>query len=797
MSHDSSYSLHPTRDRPAAPRGRRHADAMGARPRARAGARDLSPRSSPSWARAIVDDLETSGALEARSRGGGIGDARASLARCARALHARCGAAMTSMGMALSDVEALVTDGLDPEQVWTQVEARWGVAATRCARACAALKKKFGDDRSGVEGLFDVDVDGGTSSEGDGVGNEGEDGEDVDEEDADEDADPEETDEGGRSASGKRSSGSRTRKVFKNPGMFDLDEMERFMDDGDARDARRRGRADAEEEDEDAEEDDSDEDEDDEADIYRDVSESDDGIGDDDEDSDEADDLDDALAYTARLAGVSASGRKKTTAKKSKGKKAQDLMFEDFFGKGKPLGGTKGGRLGASNDAELNELSDEEEDMYNALEGDEDEDEDEEEDLEGELETGIAGKRGLENHDDDDDEYVEEDEGEEEEEEEDFASDLEERDDEVLDDLDKKLEAELDAELARARVDDDDGEDYARSGKKGPRSAFQRQQEALAKQIDKLEKEAIGEKSWILKGEADAKDRPMNSALETDLEFEHVMAPAPVISAEITQKLEDIIKKRIIEGRFDDVERVQPVEERERKELPQLDDTKSTKGLGDIYADEYMKQKVGVALGEKEDPVVAEVKKLWALLSYRLDALSRTGFIEEPKDIEERIDRDLAARAAGNVVPSTFKEDDGLAPEEIFVGGGGKGGQRGSAAGFLKADEELTKEERKAGRAKRKRKSKAVHEEKEVAKAKRDREREAQHKAEEDAGFIRKAPKVAMLAVGSAAGKAKSDFSKSSKVFGMLQDAKEQEAARGGAKKSKSDSTKNKSSLKL
>ena len=140
--------------------------------------------------------------------------------------------------------------------------------------------------------------------------------------------------------------------------MFDLDEMERFMDDGDARDARRRGRADAEEEDEDAEEDDSDEDEDDEADIYRDVSESDDGIGDDDEDSDEADDLDDALAYTARLAGVSASGRKKTTVKKSKGKKAQDLMFEDFFGKGKPLGGTKGGRLGASNDAELNELSD-------------------------------------------------------------------------------------------------------------------------------------------------------------------------------------------------------------------------------------------------------------------------------------------------------------------------------------------------------------------------------------------------------------------------------------------------------
>jgi hypothetical protein len=177
------------------------------------------------------------------------------------------------------------------------------------------------------------------------------------------------------------------------------------------------------------------------------------------------------------------------------------------------------------------------------------------------------------------------------------------------------------------------------------------------------------------------------------------------------------------------VERIEPVQERERKEAPQLDDTKSTKGLGEIYADEYMKQKVGVALGEKEDPIVAEVKKLWALLSYRLDALSRTGFVEEPKDIEARIDRELALKAQGNLVPATFNEATHQAPEEIFAGGDGKGGQRGSAAGNIKADDELTKEERKAGRAKRKRKSKAVREEKDRIKSQRDRQREAQLKA--------------------------------------------------------------------
>ena len=691
--------------------------------------------------------------------------------------------------------DELVVDGLDCEQVWTQVDAQTAPVLAACKRAVRALGGKGA--RGGeidVDKLFRVSID-----EGEG-GSDDDESEDEGESDEgggeDESEDDDEGRDDRRAKSGKKSSGSdRTAQIFQKPGMFSLDEMESFMDQGDVEEEKRRR---ANEEVDGGSADEEGESDDDMLDIYGDMSDSDED-GDENENSDEEDDLDDALAYTAKLAGVSASTRKKkSTRKATKGKKAQDLMFEDFFGKrqGQPLGGRKGGKLGASTDAELNELSDEEEDMFNELEDGEDDDE-EDDDLDGELETGIAGSRGIENHDDDADEYDDE-------EEEDEEDELVAGDEEELDELDRKLDADLDAELARAEAEGEDGDsdaiddDEKEVPRSGPKSAFQRQQEALGRQIEKLEAAAIGEKSWLLKGEAAAKERPMNSALETDLEFEHVMAPAPVISAEITQKLEEIIKQRIIEGRFDDVERVEPVEERERKELPQLDDTKSTKGLGDIYADEYMRQKAGVALGEKEDPMVAEVKKLWATLSYRLDVLLQTGEVEDPKDLEKKIDRELAARAKGNIVPLTFDESKRLAPEEVFAGGEGKGGQRGSAAGAVKADDELTKEERKAGRAKRKRKSKAAQEEKDRVKAKRDRAREAQHKAEEDAGFTRKAPKVAMLAVGSAAGKSKSDFSKSSKVFGMLQDAKDADAARGGvAKKSKSDSAKNKPSLKL
>ena len=111
------------------------------------------------------------------------------------------------------------------------------------------------------------------------------------------------------------------------------------------------------------------------------------------------------------------------------------------------------------------------------------------------METGISGNRGLENHDQDDDEY---DEHEDEEDAEPWGAD---HGDEELDALDKKLDAELDAEIARAEDDAEDVDEDEDDGDAAnrPKSAFQRQQEALARQMDKLEAAAIGEKSWLLK----------------------------------------------------------------------------------------------------------------------------------------------------------------------------------------------------------------------------------------------------------------------------------------------------------
>ncbi|KAM1209728.1 hypothetical protein ACFX2I_015318 [Malus domestica] len=259
-------------------------------------------------------------------------------------------------------------------------------------------------------------------------------------------------------------------------------------------------------------------------------------------------------------------------------------------------------------------------------------------------------------------------------------------------------EDEKDEEEDDQDEDDQEGdENEQEDDKQTALSTHEKKLKKLQSQIEEMEKANLEPKSWIMQGEVTAATRPKNSALEVDLDFEHNVRPAPVITEEVTTSIEDMIKKRIEEGRFDDVQKAPTLPSKAPREFKELDENKSKKGLADVYEEEYVqKTSLSSAPLSLTDKQKDEASKLFKKLCLKLDALSHFHFTPKPVIEDMSVQANVPALAMEEIAPVAVSDAAMLAPEEVFSG-----------KGDIKEETELTQAERKRRRANKKRKFKA------------------------------------------------------------------------------------------
>ncbi|KAI5462716.1 U3 small nucleolar ribonucleoprotein complex, subunit Mpp10 [Mariannaea sp. PMI_226] len=241
------------------------------------------------------------------------------------------------------------------------------------------------------------------------------------------------------------------------------------------------------------------------------------------------------------------------------------------------------------------------------------------------------------------------------------------------------------------------------------RSAHERRQAKLAEEIRKLEAASVAKREWAMAGEATAAERPMNSLLEEDLDFEHVGKPVPVITPEITESIEELIKRRILAQEFDEVIRRRPDAEAvpagTRRGLVELDDSKATKGLAEIYEEEHVKNTnpdtYVSASDEKLQREEKEIEVMWRDVSARLDALSSWHYKPKPAAPTLSVVADVATVAMEDAQPATAQGVTGsssrMAPQEVYKAGSDAAATQGEVVtkgGMPLARQELSREDK-------------------------------------------------------------------------------------------------------
>lgn len=247
-------------------------------------------------------------------------------------------------------------------------------------------------------------------------------------------------------------------------------------------------------------------------------------------------------------------------------------------------------------------------------------------------------------------------------------------------------------------------------------STHEKQRAKIASEIRRLEAANVSKRDWTLSGEARAADRPLNSLIEEDLDFERAGKPVPVVTAETSEEIEQLIKRRIIAREFDEVLRRHPDAiggaADQRRGRVEVDDSKPQSGLAEIYEQEHLKENDPNHVDQRSKATKkqhAEIEKLWKEVTHQLDLLSNLHF--KPRRIESEIkvveDKPRIAMEDARPAGEGVEEQSQLAPQEVYRAGQQRtAGELTSKSGASRSKEEMSREEKKRQRRREKERTK-------------------------------------------------------------------------------------------
>lgn len=256
-------------------------------------------------------------------------------------------------------------------------------------------------------------------------------------------------------------------------------------------------------------------------------------------------------------------------------------------------------------------------------------------------------------------------------------------------------------------------------------SKFEKQQKEMRSIIEELESANVAPKKWEVSGEAKAKDRPQNSLIEAELDFERSAKPVPIITQDSVETLEEMIRRRIRLNEFDELSRKIPtgIPEFQRSKLVDVQETKSQKSLAELYEEDQVKRDnpdtYVTAEQEQQDSAHKEIKDLWQDLSRKLDTLSSWTYTPKAPKPSISIVANTAAIAMEEAQPTAMATEATLAPQEVYRPETDGKREVVGHSGLPVAKSEMTREERKRERRKHKAKrTKVLKEREETQRAK-------------------------------------------------------------------------------